>query len=56
MTTEYDYATGTLSFVEAHMREAIEIRKNLRDEAILLAVIIELNRLGYTVIPPEAEP
>lgn len=53
MRHEYDYQTGVLSTVGEVMHEQIEIRKQLAEDAILLAVLIELNRLGYTVIPPD---
>lgn len=39
-------------YTDGAVRAAVEVRKDLEDAAVLAAVVAELRRLGYTVIPP----
>lgn len=55
----YDMDEGRLvteSYPDGAIRQAIEIRKGLEDAAVLQAVVMELERRGYTVISPERKP
>lgn len=55
MQMSYDRDAGTLDFFDGFIREQIEIRKNLIDAVLRQVVIIELERLGYTVISPDTD-
>ena len=52
-TIEYDGAEGTVNVNDFGVREIIEVRKSMLDKAVLFAAIVELEKLGYTVIAPE---
>lgn len=52
----YDMDEGRLiteSYPDGAVHQAIEIRKGLEDALVLQAVVLELERRGYTVISPE---
>lgn len=53
----YNPDRGELSETETvlgqEIRRVIEVRRQLFDDVLRQAVIVELERLGYTVIPPE---
>jgi hypothetical protein len=51
----YDAEQGELSFIGEHVRQVIKVRQQIEDKALVQAVIIELERLGYTVISPEGK-
>lgn len=54
----YDLDQGRLvteSYPDGAVRQAIEIRKGLEDALVLQAVVLELERRGYTVISPEVD-
>ncbi len=54
-TLHYDREHGTLqTLVDNHVRQAVEVRRAVEDRAVLLVLVEELRRRGYTVIPPEA--
>jgi hypothetical protein len=57
MDTEfrYDRDRGVLSLIDEHVQREILVRKGVEDTAILQAVLIELERLGYTIISPEGK-
>jgi hypothetical protein len=57
MDTEfrYDHDRGVLSLIDEHVQREIHVRKSVEDTAILQAVLIELERLGYTIISPEGK-
>lgn len=38
------------------IEEIIHVRAELKEKALRAVVIIELERLGYAVIPPEEQP
>lgn len=51
----YDAVSGELLEVtEDVVQQAYKVRRALRDEMLVKAVIVELEKLGYTVIEPEA--
>lgn len=50
---EYDRERGVLAIFDEYVRQEIEVRKRLEDAVLRQAVIIELEKLGYTVISPE---
>jgi len=57
-TVVYDGEKGRVivkDFMDAGISSAIEVRKSLVDQAVRQAAIIELERLGYTVLSPEVE-
>jgi hypothetical protein len=43
-------------WIDGTVRDAVLVRKGLEEKAIREAVILELQRLGYTVTPPEMTP
>jgi hypothetical protein len=51
---EYDADRGVVSVIDQFMTQEIEVRKSLVDDYLRQAVIIELERLGYTVLSPES--
>lgn len=52
----YDRTEGVLNVIDEHVHEQIRVRQNLVEESLRVAVIVELERLGYTVISPEEQP
>lgn len=54
-TVVYDNKEGEVVVQDfgGGIAHAIEVRKSLVDQAVLQATIIELERLGYTVLSPE---
>jgi hypothetical protein len=51
----YDHDNGELqTWTDGILREAIEVRKQLMESVLRAAIILELEKLGYTVISPEA--
>lgn len=55
-TVLYKRETGELqTYLDGQLREVISVRAQLLDRMIRQAAIVELERLGYTVISPEAE-
>jgi hypothetical protein len=53
---EYDSEKGIVAMYDEFTRSEYEVRAGMLDRAIRAAAIIELERLGYTVIPPEEKP
>lgn len=52
----YDPETGqvvTATYWDGVVQEAIEVRRGLEDAAVLVAVVAELERRGYYVLPPD---
>lgn len=49
---EYDPAVGELSFIDEQTTRILVIRAGFEEAATRRAAIIELERLGYTVIAP----
>lgn len=52
---EYDAAQGLVSVHSEFYREEIQVRERVMDQVLRYSVIAELERLGYTVIPPGEE-
>lgn len=52
----YDAVRGEVQTLTSDLmvREAIEVRRGLEDRLVLGAAVVELQRRGYTVTPPEA--
>jgi hypothetical protein len=50
----YDNDKGEVHLIDQHITQVIEIRTKMVDDFVRLAVIAELERLGYTVHSPEA--
>lgn len=48
----YDGDAGKVIEIDRWIREEISVRVGLREQVIREAVIVELERLGYTVTPP----
>jgi hypothetical protein len=55
MSMDYSHETGELSIITGRLREVIEVRQQLVDAMLRQAIIIELEKLGYTVTSPEKE-
>lgn len=52
----YDVEVGELhEMAEGMVREVIKVREELREKVFRQAVILELEKLGYTVISPGTE-
>lgn len=51
----YDIEKGELSETEGMLKTVLKVRQNALDEATRQAFIFELERLGYTVIPPHSQ-
>jgi len=51
---KYDYDKGEMSLFDGFVTEQIKVRMQLQEEALRSAVIIELERLGYTVLSPDS--
>ena len=55
-TVRYDMGKGELqTLADDRVREVVQVRARLQEAILRQAVIIELERLGYTVISPEPE-
>jgi hypothetical protein len=53
---QYDRDSGELqTLIDGQVRSIIEIRKTLQENVLRQAVIVELEKLGYTVLSPEAK-
>ena len=52
-TVVYDGEKGEVITRGFGIAEAIEVRKSMIDQAVRHAAVAELERLGYTVVPPE---
>lgn len=52
---EYDPEKGIVAAYNEYTRTEYEIRAGVLDRVTRFAVIAELEKLGYTVISPEAE-
>lgn len=52
---EYDTEAGVLSTHSEFFREEVEVRARLQEDILRQAVILELEKLGYTVIRPEGK-
>lgn len=52
-TVVYDSGDGTVVINDFGLQQAVDVRKGLVDTAVRHAAIIELEKLGYTVISPE---
>ena len=50
---EWDDERGVLSSTSELVRHEIEVRTRLEDAVLRAAVILELERQGYTVLAPE---
>jgi hypothetical protein len=55
MSMDYNHETGELSITTGHFREVIEVRQQLVNAMLRQAIIVELEKLGYTVTPPTKE-
>jgi len=56
-TLRYDRELGEVwALLDGKVREVMSLRAELVDRVLREAVIIELERLGYTVTPPEVTP
>lgn len=54
---QYDPEKGELAFIDERVKRVLQIRAGFEEAATRRAAIIELERLGYTVIAPvEAMP
>jgi hypothetical protein len=52
----YDPENGEVqTYFDGVMREVIEVRVRMTDDVLRQAVIVELEKLGYTVLSPEAK-
>lgn len=54
-TVEYDGETGEVLVNNFGVHEAITVRQSLIDAAVRHAAIVELEKLGYTVLSPESK-
>lgn len=52
---EYDAEKGVVRHITEAITDEIEVRQGVIDEVTRIAVIAELEKLGYTVISPEQE-
>jgi hypothetical protein len=53
-TIEYDVDEGVLRTISGTVEELVKVRAELQEKVLRQAVIFELEKLGYTVISPEA--
>lgn len=53
---EYDLDKGELTIVDQYTREVVRVRDGFVEAATTRAAILELERLGYTVIDPGIVP
>lgn len=53
-TVVYDSEEGEVVTHGFGIHEAIEVRKNMIDQAVRHAAVVELERLGYTITKPGA--
>jgi hypothetical protein len=53
-TIEYDADEGMLRTISGTVEELVRVRAELQEKLLRQAVIYELEKLGYTVISPEA--
>lgn len=54
-TVVYDGEAGEVHVRGTGLSQAIEVRKGMVDEAVRHAAIVELWKLGYTVLEPDAD-
>lgn len=53
---QWDDEKGELQeLVDGQVRHVTEVRAKLQEDVTIAAVILELERLGYTVISPDAD-
>lgn len=52
---EYDPDKGIVAAYDEFVRHEYTVRANMLDRVIRFAAIAELEKLGYTVIPPETD-
>jgi hypothetical protein len=53
-TIEYDPDGGVLRTISGTVEDLVRVRAELQEKLLRQAVIYELEKLGYTVISPEA--
>jgi len=49
---QYDPDKGELSFIDERVTQVLQVRRQFEEMATRKAAIIELERLGYTIIAP----
>jgi hypothetical protein len=53
VTISYDGKEGVLRTFGAGIEELVQVRARMQEDILRQAVIIELEKLGYTIISPE---